>query len=282
MAARHVLDQLRQAISPVRFTLHDGKERPPRLGLSEIDRHLARAGLGAGAVHEVAGNGLDEEQGAMGAGFLALWLRHCAPSRPILWATSHADLYPPGLAGLGLDPGRLILLDIRREREIGWALEEALRSGALGAVVGEMARIDLTASRRLQLAAEKIGIPCFILRRWPSVELARHHRDRPIAAATRWRILPAPGARNEDGIENVDKAAGWSNCGDAATGGRRPGSWRSRMAPRILPSSRRFLSLWLTHWATDCRTRRKTTTAGAVRWGLRRPSSSPSAATITG
>ena len=212
MAARHELGDLRRTIARLAIARPGaacarGRDEPShlRIGAPEIDRHLSLFGLAPGGVHEIAGSGPDEEQGAMGTGFLALWLRHCAPTLPILWASPHADLYPPGLAGLGLEPGRLIQIDARREKEIGWVLEEGLRCAGLGAVVGEMARIDLTASRRLQLAAEKIGIPCFILRRWPSADLARHHRRRPIAAVTRWRIQPAPGAGANGELANTGK-----------------------------------------------------------------------------
>jgi protein ImuA len=41
-----------------------------------------------------------------------------------------------------------------------------LRHGALGAVVAEVARLSMTASRRLQLAAEGSGVIGIAIRRW--------------------------------------------------------------------------------------------------------------------
>ena len=45
-----------------------------------------------------------------------------------------------------------------------WALEEALRSPGLTAVLAEVDRLTLTQSRRLQLAAEAKGVTAFLLR----------------------------------------------------------------------------------------------------------------------
>jgi protein ImuA len=72
-------------------------------------------------------------------------------------------------------------------------MEEGLRHVGLAGVVGELwGRLTLTASRRLQLAAEQSGVICFALRR------SRSHDDalvaEPTAAVTRWRVagLPSP------------------------------------------------------------------------------------------
>ena len=190
MTARLDLAQLKRriaAISAVRPEAQDN-EALLSLGVPAIDAVLRMAGIPAGAVHEVAGQGGYEEQGAAGAAFLALGLRANPRLGWILWITQDEDLYAPGLAALGLDLRRLILVSARRDAEVCWALEEALRSKALGAVLGEIGAVTLTATRRLQLAAEQASIPCFLLRRWRNGELAARHRAQPIAAATRWRV----------------------------------------------------------------------------------------------
>ena len=105
----------------------------------------------------------------------------------MLWASlGEGDLYPPGLARFGLDPAAMILLSAPSPAELLWAMEEALRSPALAGVVGEVDRIDLTAGRRLQLAAAAGGGVGFLLLR----------ADRPPAAvstaALRWRVGAGP------------------------------------------------------------------------------------------
>lgn len=192
MNARIDLAQLRQRIACIP-AVQPGSRVPGALlstALPAIDAYLRNAAVPLGAVHEISGHAGDEEQGAAGAGFLALSLKASAASGWIVWVTQDADLYAPGLAAFGLDLRRLLLVSARRDADVCWALEEALRSRALGAVAGEIGVLTLNATRRLQLAAEQAGIPCFLLRRWRTKELAEQQRAQPIAAVTRWRISP--------------------------------------------------------------------------------------------
>jgi len=204
MTARIDLAQLKQRIAaiPAARMAPQETESLLSLGVPAIDATLRAAGVPAGAVHEIAGQGGDEEQGAAGAAFLAQvlkagGLKTAAGSGWAAWITQDVDLYAPGLAALGLDLRRLLLVSARRDAEVCWALEEALRSRSLRAVVGEIGAVSLTATRRLQLAAEQAGIPCFLLRRWRTKELAERHRAQPIAAATRWRVSAMPDAAKE-------------------------------------------------------------------------------------
>jgi protein ImuA len=189
--------RLEQASGSLAPTVPD---RVARLGLPAIDGHLPWGGLPRGALHEVAGEGADREQAAAAAGFAALWLAQLQAKGPVLWivrAASRAalDLHAHGLRQLALDPDRLILVAARKDDEALWTLEEGLKTRALGAVLGEIGKLDLTASRRLQLAAEASGVTAFVLRRWRLMQLAEREAAQPIAAVTRWRIaaLPSPG-----------------------------------------------------------------------------------------
>jgi protein ImuA len=114
----------------------------------------------------------------------------------VLWVIAQNDLFAPGLAAAGLHPDRLIIVEAGRA-EAGKAvlpvMEEGLRHRGLAAVVGEVhGRLNLTASRRLQLAAEAGGVTGFVLRRLSRDEdpaLAETN-----AAVTRWRISALPSA----------------------------------------------------------------------------------------
>ena len=184
-------------------------------GVAAIDRALPGGGLARGAVHEFAGMGGDEEDGALTAGFAAGILVRLGshPNSPpragegtgggiVLWCLPRPDLYGPGLAALGLDPARLVLVQARRDAEILWAVEEGLRSAGVAAVVGELGIFPTVASRRLQLAAERSGVTAFVLRRWRDGAQAARERGLPNAAATRWRIAAQPSVpvRAEPGI----------------------------------------------------------------------------------
>jgi protein ImuA len=103
--------------------------------------------------------------------------------------------YGHGLVQLGLDVGRLILIEIETDtdKDALWAIEETLRSGARPAVVaGALAGgLNLTASRRLNLAAAP--------QRTPLVLLSGAKAAGANAAVTRWRIAAAPAARDRFG-----------------------------------------------------------------------------------
>jgi protein ImuA len=92
-------------------------------------------------------------------------------------------LYGPGLDAAGLAPERLVTVAAARGREVLWAMEEALRSPAVGTVIGEIRGergIDAVATRRLSLAAAARGSLALILRTAPGEDFS--------AAATRWIV----------------------------------------------------------------------------------------------
>ncbi len=174
-----------------------GKLLPVTLGAPDLDRYLPWGGLPRAALHEVAGEGADREQGAAAAGFAALWLARLQAAGPVLWIVragnrAAIDLHAHGLHQLRLDPRRLILVAAKGDDEALWAMEEGLKAKSLGAVLGEIEKLDLTASRRLQLAAEAGGVTAFVLRRWRVMERATRDAAQPIAAVTRWRVTAMP------------------------------------------------------------------------------------------
>src|ERR1700675_1893610 len=99
----------------------------------------------------------------------------------------------------GLMPDRVIYVEAGDEKSVLICFEEGLRHGGLGAVVAEVARLPMTTSRRLQLAAEGSGGIGIALRRWRRQTEASDF-GQPTAATTRWRVsalpstpLPVPG-----------------------------------------------------------------------------------------
>lgn len=155
-------------------------------GLAEVDSHLPGGGLALGALHEVSGGGADLADGAAAMLFAA---GIAARSRgKVLWCLRRADLFAPGLAQAGLSPDRVIHVEAGDDRTVLACMEEGLRHGELGAVVGDVSRLSMTASRRLQLAAEGTGTPGLVLRGGGR----QAGPAPPSAARTRWRISPRP------------------------------------------------------------------------------------------
>ncbi|MBV8686206.1 MAG: protein ImuA [Alphaproteobacteria bacterium] len=157
-------------------------------GIESIDSRLAGGGLAAAALHEAAGDrdGLFDEAAA------TLFLAAIAARThgTVLWALARRDLFAPGLALAGLAPDRILYAECDRDEEVLAVMEEGLRHGSLGAVVGETARAPMAATRRLQLAAEEGGTPALMLKR--RKKPGEDPLDLPSAAVTRWRIGCAP------------------------------------------------------------------------------------------
>jgi len=202
---------------------------PLAFGLAELDAALPGGGLARGGLHEVVGSGGDMADGAA-TGFLLMLLgRLAAGGRPVLWCLNRAaavrgglsgSLYGPGLAAFGLDMERLILAQARNDTETLWAMEEGLHTPALAAVVAEVLDLDLTASRRLQLAAEAGGVTAFLLRPLPD-------RLQPTASLTRWRLGTAPGVpASDDPLPDVEVGQPSWRAELMRCRGGRPGSWR--------------------------------------------------------
>ncbi|MFQ5774814.1 MAG: ImuA family protein [Kiloniellaceae bacterium] len=171
-----------------------GGRRVLPLGVAALDRHLPGGGLPLACLHEIEGARAEWDDGAATGFCLALLARlsAAAPGRaPILWVGCWRDLYAPGLAAFGLDPGRLILVRAGGEADVLWAMEEGLRCADLAAVVGEVETLERCAGRRLQLAAEAGGVTAFLLRR--RLRPARR-APAPSSALTRWRAAPARSA----------------------------------------------------------------------------------------
>ena len=158
-------------------------------GLDLIDRRLPGGGLALGALHEIAGIEADTVSGAAAALFAA---GIAARTRgAVLWCLTRPDLFAPALAQAGLDAGRVIFFEAGDEKSLMAAFEEGLRHGGVGAVVGEISQLNLTQSRRLQLAAETTGTLGLAVRRWRGHEDAKTF-GLPNAAATRWRVGQMP------------------------------------------------------------------------------------------
>lgn len=166
-------------------------------GVEAIDRILPGGGLRMGALHEVAGGANGAVDGAAAAIFAASIAARLKGK--VLWCITRPDMFTPALAQAGLAPGRVIHVEAGDEPSVLACFEEGLRHGGPTAVVAELARLSMTASRRLQLAAESSGAIGIALRRWRRQTEAADF-GQPTASVTRWRItalpsspLPVPG-----------------------------------------------------------------------------------------
>ncbi|MBV8703185.1 MAG: damage-inducible mutagenesis protein [Acetobacteraceae bacterium] len=224
MPTATVLQELRRQIARIERATparaDSGEARTVALRVAVIDRALPGGGLALGALHEVAGAGPEVEHGAAAALFAAGLLARLRG--PVLWALAQPDLFAPALAAVGLSPRRVVYVEAGAA--VLLAMEEGLRQKGLAGVVGEVGRLGLTPSRRLQLAAEASGALALALRR--SRRFDDPALDEPSAAVTRWRVAslpsppPLPEAPDTPGLAR----ARWRLDLVRARGGE-PGSW---------------------------------------------------------
>jgi protein ImuA len=177
-----ILAGLRREISSLQGYRPASLQASDALGLGPICEAFPNGVFPQAALHEFLCANMEE--GAASAAFISGLLAKLMQGNGVaLWIGTSRTLYPPALKAFGIRPEAIIFLDLKKEKEVCWALEEALKCGALSAVVGELKELSFTESRRIQLAIESSGVPCFVLR--------RNARAGTTTAVTRWQVRPA-------------------------------------------------------------------------------------------
>lgn len=262
---------------PDRLARLDALPPATRLALAALGHQLpvagARLGFGIGrlddlalpvaALHEIGAETADDAPAAA-AFALLLALRADRPG-PIVWlvedrARHDGRLHGQGLAELGCDPDRLLLVRAPDTLALLRAGHDAVQCGAIGAAIlapfGAAKAIDLTVTRRLAMAAARSGVPALLLRSGEAV---------PTAAFSRWRVAAAPSValpagapgratfalrldRHRGGVPGFDMQVEWDrdrgvfaplSGGAPALAPRRAGSEGSRAAGRAGGSAAR-------------------------------------------
>lgn len=187
------LESLKHRIAGIEQLRAASDVRHASIGHAGIDRVLG-GGLARGRVHEV----FAAEAGDAGcaAGFAAtlalrlgsgsggtlVWLREAQAER------QGGRLHAPGLVEIGLDPGQVIIGLMPGPLAVLRAAADVVRCPEVGVAVIELWQnqrlLDLTASRRLALAAETSGVTVIALRIAAT--------PAPSAAQTRWQVAAAP------------------------------------------------------------------------------------------
>ena len=195
MPSPAIIAELRETLRTIEGDGYRRRETLP-FGIPSFDERIADGGLRLDGLHEVAAGTAQLSDDAAATLFMAgiaarAW-------GPILWVVRRRDLFAPGLYQAGLSPERVLYAEARDDAELLALMEEGLRHRGLGAVIGEVKRATMGATRRLQLAAEGGRTIALLMRRHP-----REDADplgQPSAALTRWRITSAPSAPSRHGM----------------------------------------------------------------------------------
>jgi protein ImuA len=126
-------------------------------------------------------------------GWTAFLLAQLDTSKPLLWIQDRMAILESGrIHPPGLPSQNIIHVEARDARDALWAMEEGLRCSALSCVIGELwgdpRTLDFTATRRLAVASERSGVPCWLVRLGGTANLS--------GARMRWRIGSMPSLMN--------------------------------------------------------------------------------------
>ena len=149
-------------------------------GLGPIKNAFPNSTFPIGAIHEFIAAGVEDTAATGGfvAGIISALMKAAGAT---IWISASRTVFPPALKSFGIAPDKIIFIDLKKEKEILWAMEEALKCKGLSAVIGEVQELSFTTSRRLQLAVEQSQVTGFILRRNP-------RSLNTTACITRWKI----------------------------------------------------------------------------------------------
>jgi protein ImuA len=164
--------------------------RPPQpgtnsnLGLGPMENAFPNAIFPTGAIHEFISE-RPEDTAACGAFIAGLSGSILKNGGICVWVSWTRRIYPPALKLFGLDPDRIIFVDVPLQKDILWVTEEALKCEGIATVICETGELSFMESRRLQLAVEQSHVTGFVLRK--SVK-----KISTTACVARWKIQQRP------------------------------------------------------------------------------------------
>ena len=162
--------------------------------LGSLEACFPNAIFPTGTIHEFLAQ--KPEDAAASEGFIAgLLAKLMQTGNACLWVSQNRKLFPPAMQAFGVAPEQVIFIDLYKEKEILWVMEEALKCEGLAAVIAELPDLDFAQSRRLQLAVEKSRVTGIILRKEPK-------RLSATACTVRWQIKPQP-SELQEGLPGV-------------------------------------------------------------------------------
>ena len=160
------------------------------LGIGFMEEAFPNGSFPLGAVHELISEGAESTAATTGfiSGLLGGLMKNGGAA---VWIGSSPTLFPPALKAFGIHPDQIVFIDLQKEKDILWAMEEALKCEGLAAVIGEIPELSFTSSRRFQLAVEQSGVTGFVLRSNP-----RNLNTNTCVSS--WKIKPIPTYTDDD------------------------------------------------------------------------------------
>lgn len=180
-ADKSVIEELQRRILKLQGN-QPASDQSQSLGLGAIEHAFPGRVFPRAAIHELIS--INSESAVSTNGFMSVMLSALmAQNGSCLWISTRRTIFPPALKAFGIEPERILFVDVLNVKEALWAMEEALKCNALTAVVGEFTALTFDDSRRLQLAIERSRVTGFIHRYRPKIE-------NTLTCVSRWKITP--------------------------------------------------------------------------------------------
>jgi len=190
----NILAQLERQILPLQGLKKLRIDNDINIGCPEIEQAFPNTSFPIGCTHEFITNNLQDA--ASTNGFItAILSKLLKLGGACLWISTSRTIFPAALPAFNVNPEQLIFIDLKNEREVLYATEEALKCNKLIAVLADIRNLSFKESRRFQLAAEQSRVTGFIIRHQP-------HVINTIASVSRWHITSLP-STIKDGIPGV-------------------------------------------------------------------------------
>lgn len=189
----HLVEHALSGHGLVSATADDVDAQPWSLGVEAIDAFLPSHGLSRGGLHEV--EPLRPSDTPSLTGFAFALLSRLRLAKPIIWCVTNSQVgdygqpYAFGLSRFGISPSQIIFARVAKDKELPFALEEALKTQGVGAVIGEGERPCFTGSRRISLLCKTHRVPCLFM-------ASRGDHAKGSAAFTRFQVAPLPGVED--------------------------------------------------------------------------------------
>jgi protein ImuA len=153
-------------------------------GLSLISHAFPNNSFPTGAIHEFICNGAEDT--AASYGFLgSVASRLMKNGGASAWISSTPLIFPAALKQFGADPTQVIFIHPKKEKDILFVTEEALKCEGFSCVISDIKELSFIESRRYQLAVEQSNVTGFIVRQKP--------KNMATSSVARWKISALPG-----------------------------------------------------------------------------------------
>jgi protein ImuA len=121
-----IIAQLQRDILPLQRFKTTLNNTAVDVGLGPIKNAFPNDEFPLGAIHEfmIAGPEDAAATGGFVAGVLAPLMRDGGAT---IWISSSVTIFPPALTSFGIAPDKIIFVDLKKEKEMLWAMEEALK-----------------------------------------------------------------------------------------------------------------------------------------------------------